>query len=71
MQATIPQEAQLQNYLRSGFKIIRPGLNPYRIEIKNKGKRGWQPIEKFEDLRKMTTRLIELGSQDKVIIFNE
>ena len=67
----IQQEARLQNLLRQNFKIIRPGLNPYRIEQKNKGKRGWQRIEKFDTLREMTIRLLELGSQEKTIIYNE
>ena len=67
----IANEARLQNLLRQGYKIIRPELNPYRIEQKNKGRRGWVKIEPFDTLKQMTTRLLELGSQEKTIIYNE
>jgi len=65
------KEVDYQNLLRRDYKIIRPGLNPYRIEMKNKGKQGWQSIEKFITLKLMTDRLIEMGSQEKTIIINE
>lgn len=71
MNTEMPQETQYQTMIRRGFKLIRPGLNPYRIEIKNKGNHKWTCIEKFDTLKKMTDRLIELGSQEKTIIYNE
>jgi len=67
----IAAEARLQNLIRQNYKIIRPGINPYRIEQKHTGKRGWQQIEKFTTLKLMTDRLIKLGSQEKTIIYND
>jgi len=64
-------EARYQNMMRRDFKIIRAEVNPYRIERKNKGRRGWYTVETFDSLRKMTSRLIELGSEDKTIIDNQ
>ena len=71
MENTIPIEVHYQNMMRRDFKIIRAGVNPYRIERKNKGRRGWYTVETFDSLRKLTTRLIELGSEDKTIIYNQ
>ncbi|MFZ4705484.1 MAG: hypothetical protein ACOYMF_05695 [Bacteroidales bacterium] len=68
--ATIPIEAEHQNILRRGFRIIRPQLNPYSIELKNRDKRGWQIIETFDTLELLNKRLIELGSEEKTLIYN-
>ncbi len=71
MEKEIPIEARYQNLMRRGFKIIRAEVNPYRIERKNKGRRGWYTAETFDSFRKMTSRLFELGSEEKTIIDNQ
>ena len=71
MDATVPIEAEHQNLLRRGFKIIHPALNPYSIELKNRDKRGWQRIEKFDTLEQLNKRLIELGREEKTLIYND
>lgn len=71
LEKTIPVEAEHQNLLRRGFKIIRPALSPYSIELKNRDKRGWQRIETFDTLAQLNKRLIELGREEKTLIYND
>ena len=70
LEKTIPVEAEHQNLIRRGFKIIRPAFNPYSIELKNRDKRGWQRIEMFDTLELLDKRLIELGSEEKTLFYN-
>jgi hypothetical protein len=70
-EAEITKEAEYQNIMRRGYRIIRPGRNSRCIENKNKGKRGWVKIEKFETSELMVARLIEMGRQDKTVIYND
>ena len=67
----ISKEAELQNIMRKGFRIIQPSHNLNIIYMKLKGKRGWVIFEKFDSHPKMIKRLLELGAMEKTLIYND
>lgn len=61
------QEAEYQNLIRRGLKIIRLSCDPYDIEMKKKNNRGWQRIEKFTTADARMWRVFEMLQDPKTI----
>jgi len=64
---SLPKEAEYQNLIRKGFRIIRIAYNPYGIEIKNKNKRGWRRIGKFTTAAERMQAVYEMLKNEKTI----
>lgn len=61
----------MQNHLRAGKRILTYKLSPYRLYAKNHGRHGWTIISRFATLKELTDRLLELGNEDKTMIYKE
>lgn len=68
MEVSIPIEAEYQNLIRRGFRIIRLCKDPpYGIEMKKEGERGWRRIEIFDTHKQMINRYLEMLNNEKTL----
>ena len=65
------EERDMQLLIKKGFRIIRPVIKPYCIEQKKAGSHAWIKIERFPDQDAMVKKLIQMGSQEKTMIYNQ